>query len=68
MMDDRVFNGAGDLDLVGAQVDLTGMRPGDRAAADGEADRDESQGRMTFFTTKGHEGSRMKEKLSVTRL
>ena len=38
MVEDGVFDGAGDLDLVGTQVDVAGMGPGDGAAADGGAD------------------------------
>jgi len=37
VMDDGLFDGARDLDLVGPQVDVAGVRPGDRAAADGGA-------------------------------
>ena len=38
VVDDGFFDGAGDLDLVGAQVDAAGIGPGDGAAADGGAD------------------------------
>ncbi len=38
VVDDEVLDGAGDLDLIGTQVDTAGMRPGDGAAADGGAE------------------------------
>jgi hypothetical protein len=38
VIEDGVFDGTSDLDLVGAQVDMASMRPSDGTAADGGAD------------------------------
>ena len=38
VMDDRVFDGTSDLDLVGMEMDTAGVRPSDGAAADGGAE------------------------------
>ena len=38
MVEDGILDGAGDLDLVGIEVDAAGARPGDGGAADGGAE------------------------------
>ena len=37
VVEDGIHDGTGNLDLIGTQMNFTGMRPGDRAAADGGA-------------------------------
>ena len=44
MVKDGVLNRQGNLDLVGAKMDLAGMRPGNRALADGGAEAEGERG------------------------